>query len=117
MVTATERRVAAAGRVARTAAWPIVTPEVVHARAHSVDILTTGVGMVATATWCSGRICARAIRPGPERRRVRQFPAGAAAGQRDPRDDAIGLRISAPKTATRFSACRSCNCLARTSFP
>src|SRR4051812_36183977 len=24
-----------------------------HAR-HAVDILTTGVGMVATATWCSG---------------------------------------------------------------
>ena len=43
--------------------------------AHSVDILTTGVGTVATATWCSG-VFAR------ERYDLVSTPASAAASVR-----------------------------------
>ena len=40
---------------------------------HDVDVLVTGVGMVATAAWCAQRALPRALRPGAEPRRVRQL--------------------------------------------
>ena len=42
-------------------------------RGHDVDVLVTGVGMVATAAWCSRALAARALRPGAQLRRLRQL--------------------------------------------
>ena len=40
---------------------------------HQVDVLTTGVGMIATATWCSRVLARQPVRPRGESRRLRQL--------------------------------------------